>query len=57
VVARPTAYYDPHYGEVEYYVEAHIGRGRYYAKLKRQLRPAVGWCRAARSPAVTVRRR
>jgi uncharacterized delta-60 repeat protein len=55
VFARVTAFYDSYYGETDYYVEARPGPGRYYAKVKRQLRPGVGWCRAGRSPAVRVR--
>jgi uncharacterized delta-60 repeat protein len=56
VVARGTSFYDSYYGEYDYYVKAHSRPGRYRAKLKRQLRPGVGWCRAARSPAVVVSR-
>ncbi len=52
VVARATPYYDDLYGDWEYYVEARVGRGRYYSKLTRELRPGVGWCLAARSPSV-----
>jgi uncharacterized delta-60 repeat protein len=57
VVARVTAHYDPYYGDTEYQAEAHIGHGRYYAAVKRQLRPGIGWCEAARSPASAVARR
>ena len=56
VLARAKSFYDSYYGEYDYYVEARPGPGRYYAKVKRQLRPAVGWCRAARSPAQVVSR-
>ena len=55
VFARATSFFDDYLGEYDYYVEASPGPGRYYAKVKRQLRPGVGWCGAARSPAVRVR--
>jgi uncharacterized delta-60 repeat protein len=57
VFARATSFYDSYLGEYDYYVEARPGPGRYYVKVKRELRPAVGWCRAARSPAEVVSRR
>lgn len=56
VVARARSFYDNYYSEYDYYVEARPRTGRYYAKVERQLRPGVGWCRAARSPAQVFRR-
>ena len=56
VFARATSFYDSYYGEYDYYVEARPPTGRYYAKVERQLRPGLGWCRAARSPMQVFRR-
>jgi hypothetical protein len=56
-VASGTPGYDSHYGEWSYWIPTKRTRGRYYAKLRRQLRPDVGWCSAARSPVLRLRRR
>jgi Domain of unknown function (DUF5122) beta-propeller len=56
-VASGTAYFDPHFGDTSYWIPTRRTRGRYYAKLRRQLRPDVGWCSAARSDVLRLRRR
>jgi uncharacterized delta-60 repeat protein len=56
-VASGTAYYDSHDGDTSYWISTRRTRGRYVAKLRRRLRPDLGWCSAARSPALRLRRR
>lgn len=55
-VASATAYYD-HHDDDNYWIPTRRTRGRYYAKIKRELHPDVGWCSAARSPALRLGRR
>ena len=56
-VAGGTPGYDSHYGEWDYSILTRRTRGRYIAKLRRQLRPNVGWCSAARSHVLRLHRR
>jgi uncharacterized delta-60 repeat protein len=39
-----------------YWIPTQRARGRYFAKLRRQLRPDVGWCSAARSDVLRLPR-
>jgi uncharacterized delta-60 repeat protein len=55
-VASATAYYGDREGD-NYWIPTQRTRGRYYAKIKRELRPDVGWCSAARSDVLRLRRR
>jgi uncharacterized delta-60 repeat protein len=55
-VASGTVYDDPREGTF-YEIRTRRTRGRYYAKIRRQLRPNVGWCSAARSPLLKLPRR
>ena len=55
-VASGTPDYDPDQIQWSYWIPTNRTRGRYYAKLRRELRPG-GWCSAARSPVLKLRRR
>jgi hypothetical protein len=55
-VASGAAYYDNH-DDDNYWIPTRRTRGRYYAKVNRELRPDVGWCSAARSDVLRLRRR
>jgi uncharacterized delta-60 repeat protein len=55
-VAGGTPDYDPDEIQWSYSIPTNRTRGRYYAKLRRQLNPG-GWCSAARSPVLKLRRR
>jgi uncharacterized delta-60 repeat protein len=55
-VASGTVYDDPREGTF-YEIPTSRTRGRYVAKLRRQLRPDVGWCSAARSHVLRLHRR
>ncbi|HXF01328.1 MAG TPA: hypothetical protein VN458_13395 [Solirubrobacterales bacterium] len=55
-VAGGTPDYDGHFGEWSYGIPTNRTRGRYVAKLRRQLQPDVGWCSAARSDVLRLPR-
>jgi uncharacterized delta-60 repeat protein len=55
-VASGTPDYDPDEIQWSYSIPTNRTRGRYYAKLRRELRPG-GWCSAARSPVLRLRPR
>jgi uncharacterized delta-60 repeat protein len=55
-VAGATPYYNPDDARWSYSIPTNRTRGRYYAKLRRELTPG-GWCSAARSPVLKLRRK
>jgi uncharacterized delta-60 repeat protein len=54
-VASGTPDYNPDDARWSYSIRTNRTRGRYYAKLRRELTPG-GWCKAARSPVLKLRR-
>ena len=55
-VASGTPDYDPDLTDWSYLIRTKRTRGRYYAKLRRELTPG-GWCSRAKSPVLRLRRR
>ncbi len=55
-VASGTPDYDPDQSDWSYGIRTNRTRGRYFAKLRRELTPG-GWCSRAKSPVLRLRRR